>query len=106
MEITARAAERIRQIVAKDGRESAFLRILVEGGGCQGFRYEMSVSCDAMDGDEATVRDGAELRIDRSSAPLVAGSTLDWTSSMAGDSFQVSNPNAASSCGCGTSFSV
>lgn len=99
------AARRVAAIAAKQGKP-ALLRLSVEGGGCSGFQYRFGLA-DAPDSDDAVAEtEGVRLVVDPVSLDLVAGCTVDFVESLGGASFQVSNPNAASGCGCGSSFSV
>jgi iron-sulfur cluster assembly accessory protein len=102
--ITGRAADRIRTIVASDAAASA-LRISVNGGGCSGFQYDFSLATPQPD-DIAIAKDGATVLVDPMSLPFIAGSTLDFVDDLMGQSFRMQNPQAKSSCGCGTSFSL
>jgi len=99
------AAKRIQAIGAQEGR-AVMLRVAVEGGGCSGFQYEIAVAQGANPDDLVIERDGALLFIDPISLPYLLGSEVDWVDELIGASFKVKNPNAASSCGCGVSFSV
>lgn len=99
------AARRVAAIAAKQGKP-AMLRLSVEGGGCSGFQYKFGLA-DAPDGDDAVSEtDGVRLLVDPISLDLVAGCVVDYVESLGGSAFQVSNPQAASGCGCGSSFSV
>ena len=99
------AAARVAAIAARQGKP-AILRLSVEGGGCAGFQYRFGLA-DAAEGDDERVeRDGVTLVVDPVSLDLVRGATVDFVESLGGAAFQVTNPNAASGCGCGTSFSV
>lgn len=99
------AAARVAAIAAKQGRP-ATLRLSVEGGGCAGFQYRFGLA-DSVEPDDLTAEEGgAKLVVDPVSLDLVRGSIVDFVESLGGASFQVRNPNAASGCGCGTSFSV
>ena len=105
IDLTASAAARVAAIAAKQGKP-AILRLAVEGGGCAGFQYRFGLA-DAVAGDDtAAVRDGVTLVVDEVSLDLVRGCAVDFVESLGGAAFQVRNPNAASGCGCGTSFSV
>lgn len=104
--ITGSAAGRIRSILNKDGREGAFFRIQVEGGGCQGFQYVMSIDDGVSIDDTVSEKDGVRVGIDAASIPFLQGARLDWISDLTGEYFKIDNPNATSSCGCGTSFSA
>lgn len=81
-------------------------RIAVEGGACQGFQYVFDVAEGIGPDDEVFDLGGATTVVDRTSLSFLLGSTVDYVSSLAGERFDVSNPNAVSSCGCGVSFSI
>lgn len=99
------AAARVAAIAARQGRP-AILRLSVEGGGCAGFQYRFGLADEVEGEDVAVDRDGVTLVVDSVSLDLVRGATVDFVESLGGAAFQVANPNAASGCGCGTSFSV
>ena len=99
------AASRVAAIAARQGKPP-ILRLSVEGGGCAGFQYRFGLAEAVETGDTAASRDGVTLVVDEISLDLVRGSAVDYVESLGGASFQVTNPNAASGCGCGTSFSV
>jgi iron-sulfur cluster assembly accessory protein len=98
------AAKRVAFIAEKQGR-LAVLRLAVDGGGCAGFSYRFSLG-DLEEGDAVTVTDGVTLVVDPISLGLVEGSQVDYVEDLGGASFKVTNPNASSGCGCGSSFSV
>ena len=99
------AAARVAAIAAKQSKP-AILRLSVDGGGCAGFQYRFGLA-DAVEADDATAeQDGVTLVVDPVSLDLVRGSTVDFVESLGGSAFQVTNPQAASGCGCGTSFSI
>jgi iron-sulfur cluster assembly accessory protein len=103
--LTEHAARRIHAILANESPGAVF-RISVEGGGCSGFQYRFGFA-DAPDaGDTVAETDGVQLVVDEMSLDLVRGCAVDYVESLGGASFKVENPNAASGCGCGTSFSV
>jgi len=105
VELTPSAAARVAAIASKQGKP-AILRLSVDGGGCAGFQYKFGLA-DAVEGDDAIAeRDGVRLVVDSVSLDLVRGSAVDYVENMGGASFRVTNPNAASGCGCGTSFSI
>ena len=104
--LTESAARRIVQLKTQENAPDTFLRLAVSGGGCSGFQYGFSFDDARQDGDVSFSRDGVELVIDETSLELVRGAEIDFVEDMMGASFQVRNPNAASSCGCGNSFSV
>ena len=98
------AAKRVALIAEKQGKP-AVLRLAVDGGGCAGFSYRFALG-EPEEGDTLTVTDGVTLVVDSVSLELVDGSQVDYVEDLAGASFKVTNPNAASGCGCGSSFSV
>ena len=103
--LTPSAAKRVAAIAQKQGKP-AILRLSVEGGGCSGFQYRFGLA-DAPDSDDTIAEtDGVTLVVDDVSLDLVRGSTVDFVESLGGAAFRVENPNAASGCGCGSSFSV
>jgi iron-sulfur cluster assembly accessory protein len=103
--LSERAARRIAKILAGEPAGS-FLRLAVNGGGCSGFQYEFSID-QARTGDDRLVeRDGVAVAIDTASYDFLRGSEIDFSTDLIGAMFKVNNPNATSSCGCGTSFSV
>lgn len=103
--MTASAARRIAKVLSKDSSKIA-LRISVEGGGCSGFSYRFNL-VDAQNADDLVIRrDEATVLIDEVSLPFMDGAEIDFVDDLMGQSFQIKNPNATSSCGCGTSFSV
>lgn len=105
VQLTPAAAARVAAIASRQ-RKPAILRLAVDGGGCAGFQYRFGLA-DKIDADDvATTCEGVTLVVDEVSLDLVRGSAVDFVESLGGASFQVTNPNAASGCGCGTSFSV
>jgi iron-sulfur cluster assembly accessory protein len=103
--VTESAARRIARIVAGDVAATA-LRVSVEGGGCSGFSYRFALAAGPEADDVVIERDGATVVIDTTSLPFIAGSEIDFVDDLMGQSFQVRNPNATASCGCGTSFAL
>ena len=103
--VSERAAARIAEIVAAEGRPAA-LRVAVLAGGCSGFQYRFELDEGLQDDDLVIERAGARVLVDSASLDLLAGSELDFTDELMGAHFAVRNPNATSACGCGTSFSV
>jgi iron-sulfur cluster insertion protein len=99
------AAARVAAIAARQGK-APILRLSVDGGGCAGFQYRFGLADSVESEDVAVVRDGVTLVVDPVSLDLVRGSVVDFVESLGGAAFQVTNPNAASGCGCGTSFSI
>jgi iron-sulfur cluster assembly accessory protein len=103
--VSARAAKRIATIL-KSEPPPAMLRIAVTGGGCSGFQYNFTIDDARMDDDLVLERDGATVLIDQVSLDFLKGAEIDFVDDLIGQSFKINNPNATSSCGCGTSFSV
>ena len=105
VELTQSAAARVAAIAAKQAKP-AILRLSVEGGGCSGFQYKFGLA-DAVEGDDSVAEtDGVRLVVDSVSLDLVSGAAVDYVENLGGAAFKVTNPNAASGCGCGSSFSV
>ena len=105
VELTQSAAARVAAIATKQAKP-AILRLSVEGGGCSGFQYKFGLS-DVVDSEDSVAEcDGVRLVVDRISLDLVSGAAVDYVESLGGSAFKVTNPNAASGCGCGSSFSV
>jgi len=99
------AAARVATIAARQNKP-AILRLSIDGGGCAGFQYQFGLADEIAADDVSTIQDGVTLVVDPVSLDLVRGSVVDFVESLGGSAFQVTNPNAASGCGCGTSFSV
>ncbi len=105
VELSDAAARRIAKILAGEPGKTA-LRVSVEGGGCSGFSYQFDLTDTRNDDDIAIEKDGATVLIDDLSLIYMGGSVIDFVDDLIGQSFQIRNPNAVASCGCGTSFSV
>jgi iron-sulfur cluster assembly accessory protein len=103
--VSASAARRILKITADEPAGTA-LRIEVKGGGCQGFSYGFDLTTEQRSDDTVIARDGATVLVDESSLELLAGAELDFIDDLMGQAFRIHNPNASSTCGCGTSFSL
>lgn len=104
--LTERAAKRIKRIVAKE-EPGTVLRISVAGGGCSGFQYEYNLVREEPNEDDLVLtRDEATVYIDSMSLEFMGGAEIDFVDDLIGQSFQIRNPNAVASCGCGTSFAV
>ncbi|KQV28069.1 heme biosynthesis protein HemY [Rhizobium sp. Root1203] len=99
------AAKRIAAIVGTEPGKSA-LRVSVEGGGCSGFSYKFDLADGVQDDDTIVEKNNAKVLIDSLSLVYMAGSEIDFVDNLLGQSFQIKNPNAVASCGCGTSFSI
>ncbi len=103
--LSAAAAARVAAIAAKQAKP-AILRLSVEGGGCSGFQYRFGLAEGIKPDDSIAETDGVKLVVDSVSIDLVRGSEVDFVESLGGAAFRVTNPQAASGCGCGTSFAV
>jgi len=103
--LTAGAAARVRELLQREGRPSAALRLRVTTGGCSGLRYELAFD-DARDADHELDQHGVRIVVDPKSAPHLADLILDYADGLNESGFRIENPNAATTCGCGESFSV
>jgi len=103
--LTENAAKRVAWIAERQ-QKPAVLRLAVDGGGCAGFTYKFELAPDAESDDEVAETDGVKLVVDPVSLELVKGSAVDFVEDLGGSTFRVTNPNAQSGCGCGSSFSV
>ena len=104
--ISAAAARQVAALRKSQGDETLMLRVSVSGGGCSGFQYGFAFDRTVNDDDLTFERDGVTVVVDDVSLDLLNGAEVDFVEELIGASFQVRNPNASSSCGCGTSFSV
>jgi len=102
--VTDRAFARLAEINADNGTKA--LRVAVEGGGCSGFQYEIKLDEVAAGDDLVLEKDGQKVLIDSISLPFLSNAVIDFTQELIGARFVIENPNATSSCGCGTSFSM
>ncbi len=103
--LSERAARRIARILSAEP-SGTMLRVSVSGGGCSGFQYGFDLEHVRATDDLVVERDGAIVVIDPVSLPYMGGSEIDFVDDLIGQSFQIRNPNATASCGCGTSFSI
>ncbi|MEO6360414.1 MAG: iron-sulfur cluster insertion protein ErpA [Sphingomicrobium sp.] len=103
--LTESAARRVAAIAARQAKP-AILRLAVDGGGCAGFTYKFELAETQQSDDVIAETDGVKLVVDPVSLDLVRGSAVDFVEDLGGAAFKVTNPNAASGCGCGSSFSV
>lgn len=104
LSITPLAAERAKEILTRYNKPEAAIRVFIKSGGCSGYQYGMAVDERQLEGDTVVDDSGVKLVVDRMSLPLLAGSQVDWVENLMGGGFSVNNPNATSSCGCGSSF--
>jgi iron-sulfur cluster insertion protein len=104
--LSARAVNKVRELVAEEENERLKLRVFISGGGCSGFQYGFSFEEMAADDDAAIEKDGVTVLVDPMSYQYLVGSEVDYTEGLEGSRFIVNNPNATTTCGCGSSFSV
>lgn len=102
--LTEAAAEKVKGLLAKE-EDDLHLRVFVSGGGCSGFQYGFTFDDAVKDSDEIVENHGVQVLVDPASMKMLNGAEIDFQSSLQGESFVIRNPNAASSCGCGKSFS-
>jgi iron-sulfur cluster assembly accessory protein len=107
VELTPRAAEKIRELQATEpAGEAEVLRVAIQGGGCSGFQYGLGFDTGAAEGDHELMLEGVRVVVDPFSAPYLRGATIDYLNGLQESGFKIDNPNAVSSCGCGHSFQV
>lgn len=104
--LSASAAKRIAWLIEQEDQSDLMMRVSVSGGGCSGFQYGFSFDDSLKDDDRRFERDGVAVVIDETSLELLGGAEIDFVEDLIGASFQIVNPNATSSCGCGSSFSI
>ena len=103
--LTDSAATKVRQLIDQEGEDNLALRVAVRPGGCSGFSYEMFFDTDVTADDLATEYSGVKVVVDPSSAQLLQGAELDYKDGLEKSGFEINNPNAQKTCGCGQSFS-
>jgi iron-sulfur cluster insertion protein len=104
--ITDNAARRIAALMSAESNPNLMLRVAVSGGGCSGFQYGFTLDDARLEDDLLFEKSGIKVVIDQTSLELIQGSEIDFVEELVGASFQVRNPNASSSCGCGNSFAI
>ena len=105
VKISKRAAQRIKEILAKESKKF-MLRVAVSGGGCSGFQYTFALDDHTTPDDLVVAHHGAKVVVDAASLMFMEGAEIDYEDALIGAAFRIHNPNATASCGCGTSFSV
>lgn len=105
LRVSDRAARRIAEILAAEASPS-MLRVAVSGGGCSGFQYNFALDDTKLEDDIVIEKDGAIVLVDPVSLDFLKGAEIDFADDLIGAAFKIHNPNATSSCGCGTSFSI
>ncbi len=103
---TSAAARKVSQLIAEEGNADLMLRIYVQGGGCSGFQYGFTFDENVQDGDARIVTDGVTLLVDPMSLQYLMGAEVDYSEGLQGAQFVIRNPNASTTCGCGSSFGV
>jgi iron-sulfur cluster insertion protein len=103
---TDNAANKVSQLIAEEGNNDLKLRVFVSGGGCSGFQYGFTFDEVTNEDDTAMVKNGVTLLIDPMSYQYLAGAEIDYQEGLEGAQFVIKNPNATSTCGCGSSFSA
>lgn len=104
--LTRKAAARVARLIDQEGRGNLMLRVSVTGGGCSGFQYHFDFDDQLNEDDRTFEKDGVTTVIDEMSLEFLSGSEIDFVEDLVGASFQIRNPNATASCGCGSSFSI
>ncbi|WP_297809200.1 iron-sulfur cluster insertion protein ErpA [uncultured Methylophaga sp.] len=102
---TEAAAAKVSDLIAEEGNDELKLRVFITGGGCSGFQYGFTFEEDISDDDTKVVKDGVTLLIDPASYQYLVGAEIDFTDGIEGSQFVIRNPNATTTCGCGSSFS-
>lgn len=103
---TDNAASKVKQLIDEEGNASLMLRVFVSGGGCSGFQYGFTFDEAVTEGDTKVEKNGVTLLIDPMSFQYLVGAEIDYTEGLEGAQFVIRNPNATTTCGCGSSFSV
>lgn len=106
MFLSENAARKLRALRTEEGNDNLKLRVYITGGGCAGFSYGFRFDEAVNDGDTTVVRDDVTMVVDELSIQYLAGATVDYVEGLQGARFVIENPNASSTCGCGSSFSV
>ncbi len=103
---TNAAATKVASLIEEEGNPNLMLRVYIQGGGCSGFQYGFSFDEEMKAGDTRVDTDGVTMLVDPMSMQYLMGAEVDYTESLQGSQFVIRNPNAATTCGCGSSFSV
>ena len=104
--VSESAATKINELLAEEQKQTSGLRVYVQGGGCSGFQYGLMIEDNPGPGDEALESNGVKIFVDPISAQYLKGAEVDFVDSVTGGGFTIKNPNAKSTCGCGSSFSA
>lgn len=103
---TDQAARKVKSLIEEEGNPELMLRVYVTGGGCSGFQYGFTFEESETDGDTRIVKDNVTLLVDPMSLQYLTGAEIDYTEGLQGSQFVIKNPNAKTTCGCGSSFSA
>jgi iron-sulfur cluster insertion protein len=106
LDFTPAAAGKVRELIAEEGNPALKLRVYIQGGGCSGFQYGFEFDEQQAEDDLTVTTDGVTLVVDPLSLQYLMGAAVDYTESLHGAQFTIRNPNAKSTCGCGSSFTV
>lgn len=106
MTLTDKAAQKLKELREGEGNPALCLRVYITGGGCAGFSYGFKFDDQVNEGDTVVEHDGVRMLVDALSIQYLAGSKVDYVEGLQGARFVIDNPNATSTCGCGSSFSV
>ena len=106
LQFTSAAANKVRELIAEEGNDALKLRVYIQGGGCSGFQYGFEFDEQQGEDDLAVLTDGVTLLVNPLSLQYLMGAVVDYTESLHGAQFVIRNPNAKTTCGCGSSFAV
>lgn len=106
IKFTDNAAAKVSELIAEEGNEDLKLRVYITGGGCSGFQYGFTFDENANEDDTQVVKNGVTVLIDPMSIQYLTGAEIDYTEGLSGSQFVIRNPNATTTCGCGSSFSA
>lgn len=106
LDFSEAAANKVKSLIEEEGNPDLMLRVFVTGGGCSGFQYGFTFDEEVGDGDTKVEKNGVTLLIDPMSFQYLSGAEIDYTEGLEGAQFVIRNPNASTTCGCGSSFSV
>lgn len=103
---TDAAASKVKQLIAEEGNDALMLRVYITGGGCSGFQYGFKFDDTVNDGDTEVEKEGVKVLVDPLSFQYLMGAEIDYREDLSGAQFVINNPNATTTCGCGSSFAV
>ncbi|KPV39379.1 iron-sulfur cluster insertion protein ErpA [Thiohalorhabdus denitrificans] len=106
IELTDSAVEKLKELIAQEGNPDLMLRVFVSGGGCSGFQYGFTFDENRQEADTVVEKDGVTILLDMMSIQYLMGASIDYKEDLEGAQFMINNPNASTTCGCGSSFGV